>query len=76
MKEIIQPTLDINFLRLWNKNFQTVIYRNIQTFAFKVLQECNYWASRNSVVQMFFFLTPTRNMFLTVLQEYIFYNVE
>ena len=49
-------------LRLWNKNFLTDIYRNIQTFAFKVLQECSSWASRNGAVQLFF-LTPNRNMF-------------
>ena len=69
MKEIIQPTLDINFLRLWNKNFQTVIYRNIQTFAFKVLQECNYWASRNSA-QMFFFDTNQKHVFDSVAGVY------
>ena len=38
------------------------IYRNIQTFSFKVLQEWVSWASRNRAVQMFF-LTPNRNMF-------------
>ena len=70
MKEIIQPTLDINFLRLWNKNFQTVIYRNIQTFAFKVLQECNYWASRNSAVQMFFSDTNQKHVFDSVAGVY------
>ena len=78
---------DKSFLRLWNKTFFTVIYKKIQTFAFKVFRECseNAWASRNGVVQMFF-LTPTRNMFagkfvkgerlLPVLREYIFFNVE
>ena len=30
-------------LHLWNKHFLTEIYRNIQTFAFKVLQECSSW---------------------------------
>ena len=40
-------------LRLWNKNFVTEIYRNIQTFAFNVLQECSSWASRNDAVQIF-----------------------
>ena len=30
------------------------IYRNIQKFAFKVLQECSSWASRNDVAQIFF----------------------
>ena len=34
-----------------------------------------FWASRNGAVD-FFFLTPTRNMFLAVFQEYTFYNVE
>ena len=67
LKEIIRlspnlPTPDKILLLLWNKNFLTEIYRNIQTFAFKVLQECSSWASRNGAVQMFF-LTPNRNMF-------------
>ena len=72
------------FLRLWNKNFPTVIYRNIQTYAFKVLQEYISWASRNGAVQMFF-LTPNRNMFtskfvksercLAVLREHFIFNV-
>ena len=61
------------------------IYRNIQTFSFKVLQEWVSWASRNRAVQMFF-LTPNRNMFartfvkperfLTVLREHIAFNVK
>ena len=38
------------------------IYRNIQTFAFKVLQECSCWAPKNGVVQIFF-LARKRNMF-------------
>ena len=46
-------------LRLWNKNFLMEIYRNIQTFSLKVLQECSSWASSNYAVQMFF-LTPNR----------------
>ena len=50
LKEIIQPILF------------TEIYKNIQTFAFKVLQECSSWASRDGAVQIFF-LTPNRNMF-------------
>ena len=33
-------------LPLWNKKFLMKIYRNIQTSAFKVLQECVSWASR------------------------------
>ena len=60
----------------------TEIYRHIQAFAFKVLQECGSWASRNDALQMFF-LTPNtnRNMFagkfvkserfLAVLREHI-----
>ena len=46
------PPSDIILLRLWNKNFLTEIYRNMQTFAFKVLQECSSWASRNGAVQI------------------------
>ena len=49
-------------LRLWNKDFLKEIYRNIQTFAFKVLEECSSWVSRNGPLQIFF-LTPNRNMF-------------
>ena len=48
---------------------------NIQTFAVQELREYSSWASRNGAMQMFF-LTPTRNMFLAVLRECIFYNVE
>ena len=47
---------------LLNKNFLADLYRNIQTFALKMLQECSSWASRNVAVQMFF-LTPNKNMF-------------
>ena len=65
LKEIIQSS---------TKNFRAEIYRNIQTFAFQVLQERSTWASKNRAVQMLF-LTPTKNMFLAVLREYIFYNV-
>ena len=70
-------------LLLWNKNFLREIYRNIQTFAFKVLQESSSWASGNGAVQMFF-LTPNRNMFagkfvnwesfLAVFWEHIIFN--
>ena len=77
------PPSDIILLRLWNKNFLTEIYRNMQTFAFKVLQKCSSWASRNDAVQMFF-LTPSRNIFagkflmserfLTVLREHVIFN--
>ena len=66
LKEIFQPPLthpspDKILLRLWNKNFITEIYRNIQTFTFKVLQGCGSWASRNDAVQMLL-LTSNRNM--------------
>ena len=89
-QEVIQPSpnpppLDKMLLRLWNKNFLTEIYRNIQTFAFKVLQKCSSWASRNIAAQMFS-LTPSRNMsvgkylklerFLAVLREHIICNVK
>ena len=48
-------------LRLWNKYFLTEIYRNIQAFALKVLQECSSWAARNGPVEIFCY--NTRNMF-------------
>ena len=74
-----------NYLPLWNKTFLKELYRNIQTFAFKVLRECSFWASRNAAVQMFF-LTPNRKMFarkfikserlLAVLREQIIFNVK
>ena len=85
LKEIIQPppTPHKILLRLWNKTFLREIYRNIQTFAFKVLQESSSWASGNGAVQMFF-LTPNRNMFtgkfvnwerfLAVFWEHIIFN--
>ena len=60
LKEIIQPPPDRTFL---------------QAFSFQVLRECSSWASRNGAEQMFF-LTPTRNMFLAVMWQYLFYNVE
>ena len=68
LKEIIQSPLP-------TRNFWTEIYRNMQIFAFQVLQEHSSWASKNGAVQMFF-LIPTRKIFLAVLQEYVFYNVD
>ena len=72
-------------LHFWNKNVLTEIYRNIQTFAFKVLQECSSWMWRNDEAKMFY-LTPHRKMlaekfvkwgrFLAVLREHIIFNVE
>ena len=93
LKEIIQlppqssthPPSDKILLPLWNKNFLTEIYRNIQMFAFKVLRECSSLASRNGGAKMFF-LTPNRNIFarkfveserfLIVLWEHIIFNVK
>ena len=92
LKEIVQPPQyptyppsDKILLRLWNKNILAEIYRNIQTLAFTVLQECSSLASRNDAAQMFF-LTPNINMFagkflkserfLNVLREHIIFNVK
>ena len=87
--KIIQPSPipsqpDETLLRLWNKNYLKEIFRNIQTFSFKVLQECSSWPSRNGASQ-YFFLTPNRNMIvgkvvksersLAVLWEPIIFNV-
>ena len=55
------PPPDKTLLPLWNKNFLKEIYRNIQAFAFKVLQECSSWTSRNGAVQIIL-LAPNRNM--------------
>ena len=83
LKEIIQlphsPTPKV-LLHLWSKHCLMEIYRNIQTFAFKVLQESSSWASRNGAVQMFF-MTLNRNMFvksqrlLAVSRGHIVFNV-
>ena len=86
LKEFIHHLpADKILLRLWNKHFLTEICRNIQTFAFKVLQECGSWASRNNAEQMFF-LTPNGNMFagkfvkserfLAVSREHIVFSVK
>ena len=80
-----QPPIppDKILLHLWNKNFLREIYRNIQTFAFKVLQESSSWASGNVAVKMIF-LAPNRNIFagkfgnwksfLAVFWEYVIFN--
>ena len=70
-------------LHLWSKNILREMYRNIQTFAFKVLQESSSWASENGSVQMIF-LTPNRNIFagkfvnwesfLAVFWEHVIFN--
>ena len=39
------------------------IDRNVQTFAFQVLQQCSSWASRNSVVPFFFSDTNQKYVF-------------
>ena len=53
------PPREQTLLRLGN-NFFKEIYTNI--FAFKVIQECSSWASRNGVVQIFFLILH-RNIF-------------
>ena len=66
LKEIQPPPpLDKILLLFWNKNVLTEIYRNIQTFAFKVLQECGSWASRYGTAPFLkmFFPTPNKNIF-------------
>ena len=80
-----QPPPDEILLRLWNKNFITEIYRNIQVFTFKIVQECGFWASKNGAVQVLF-LIPNRDMFagkfvkservLEVFREHIIFNVK
>ena len=71
-RKLFNPAPDKRFLRLWNKNIRTDVYG---TFFFQLLWECSSLASRNGTVQMLF-LTPARNMFLVMLQEYITYNVD
>ena len=47
------PSQDKTLLRRWNKSFLKEIFRNVQAFAFKVLQECSSWASRNGACNIF-----------------------
>ena len=70
LKEVIQPIpLPSHPIRYQikpyyvcgTKRFFKEIYRNIQAFAFKELQKCSSWASRNGAVQIFF-LGPKGNM--------------
>ena len=83
LKKIIQPPSNQLpsgklLLCLWNKNFLNEI--SDWTFAFKVVQECISWMSRNGAVHMFF-LKSNRNMFarkflksqrfLAILRDYI-----
>ena len=84
-RKLFGSSPDKSLLRLQNKSFLTEIYRDIQTFAFQVLQKCSSWMSRNRAVQAIF-LTSTRNIFagkfvkwvrfLAALREYILNNVE
>ena len=90
--EIIEPSTpspptpsDKILLRLWNKNFLRKIYINIQTFAFKVLQECSSWVSGRDAVQMFFLITNRKvfagkfvkcEKFLVVYWQIIIFNVK
>ena len=69
--ETILPPPDKSFQRLWNKNVWTQIDWHLLSKCSKnvVLRHLEMVQCRCS------FLTPTRNMFLAVLQEYIFYNV-
>ena len=67
LKEIVQPppsphTTRKNLDASLKQKFPREMYRNIQTFVFKMLQKSSSWESGNGAVQMFF-LTPNRNMF-------------
>ena len=76
---------DKSFLRLWNKDFLTKIYKNIQIFVFKELWKCSFWAFKIAAMQMFF-LAITSNIFarklvksesfLVVLRQHTFFSVE
>ena len=55
---------DKTLLHLWNKHFLTEIYRNIQTFAFKVLQECSSWGGQEMVQCKCFFWHETETLLL------------
>ena len=79
-----------NFQLKWKivkqaQNFITKIYRNMQAFAFKVIQECSSWESRKGVVQLFFLASKQKMLarkfvkgdrFLAVLREHVILNVE
>ena len=89
LKKIIQlfpisPSPDKTLLRLWKKKILKEIFRNIQTFCFKMLQECSSWAPRNGAVQYFFWHQTNINTgkfvksesFLALLWEHIIFNVK
>ena len=57
LRKLFSHPSDKNSSLLWNKNFHTVIYSNIQICASQLLWECSSWASRNGAVRKIF-LTP------------------
>ena len=61
--ELFSPPPDKSFLHLWNINFLTEIYRNMQTFAFQMLVECSSRTFRNDAVQMFFSDSNQKHLF-------------
>ena len=71
---MFEPPPDKSFLRLWNKNFVTEIYR-----------KSSFWAFRNGALQMFY-LTPNQthvcwktckvSKTFGCVTGYIFYNVK
>ena len=86
LKKIILP-----LHKKWNltasqqQKFVTEIYRNIQTFAFKVLQECSPWAFKKWCSGNVFSDTKQKNLglkickvwrFLDALRECIIFNVK
>ena len=59
LNEIIKPPsnpppYDKILLCLWNKTFLTKIYRNIRTFAFKLLHECSFGCQEKVECKCFF----------------------
>ena len=69
LKEIIQPlpqesqpdkSYYVSGINIFLRRY-TEIYR-IQTFAFEVLQECSFWASRNGAVQIFFLTSNSKKV--------------
>ena len=47
------------------------MYRNIQTFAVKMLQECNFWAFRNSAAQTFFSDTKQKHVWWKICKVFL-----
>ena len=75
LNEILQPPTKQKLPTSLEQKFLNGDSQEYTNICFQVLRECSSWASRNGAVQMFF-LTPTRNIFLVALREYIFHNVE